>query len=242
MAPPTLSLSCARTTQLLVRRRAQSPTTTGQLARDEQPDERRRLQRGKRGDDDDVGDRARQRAERINHARWSRRPERPADRARHRVAVWRELRRGGAIPLAAGTWALPATPLTFETVDKVQELIGRAPGGELLVLEGRGRDGVSEASLRDQYTSAREAEWVELLADCAKFHAEIDREIAKQKFTLAELEEEEQSLDRLRRWHRDLALRDTFGAASADLALVALKESTERLDDYAERVYRALGQ
>lgn len=64
---------------------------------------------------------------------------------------------------------------------------------------------------------------------------------AKEKFTLAELEEEEQSLDRLRRWHRELSLRDTFGAQSAGEASVALKESTERLEGYAERVYRALG-
>ena len=53
----------------------------------------------------------------------------PSEPSRHRVAVWRELRRAGAIPLAAGTWALPATPLTVETVDKVRDLIARAPDG-----------------------------------------------------------------------------------------------------------------
>ncbi len=166
----------------------------------------------------------------------------PSEPSRHRVAVWRELRRSGAIPLAAGTWALPANPLTTETLDKVQDLIDRAPDGELLLLDARGQDDPSESRLRLQYTAAREAEWAEFLADCAKFHGEIDREIAKGKFTLAELEEEEQSLDRLRRWHRALALRDTFGAPSAAQAAVALKESTERLEGYTERVYRALGQ
>ena len=166
----------------------------------------------------------------------------PSEPSRHRVAVWRELRRGGAIPLSAGTWALPANPLTTETVDKVQDLIDRAPDGELLLLNAHGQDDLSESRLRQQYTAAREAEWAEFLADCAKFHAELDREIAKAKFTLAELEEEEQSLDRLRRWHRELSLRDTFGAPSAGQAAVALKESTERLAGYAEKVYRALGQ
>ncbi len=166
----------------------------------------------------------------------------PSEPSRHRVAVWRELRRGGAIPLAAGTWALPANPLTTETLDKVQDLIDRAPDGELLLLDARGQDEQTESRLRQQYTGAREAEWAEFLADSAKFHAEIDREIAKAKFTLAELEEEEQSLDRLRRWHRELSLRDTFGAPSAGEAAVALKESTARLEGFAERVYRALGQ
>ncbi len=165
----------------------------------------------------------------------------PSQPSRHRVAVWRELRRAGAIPLAAGTWALPGTPLTVESVDKVCELIARAPDGEVLLLAGRGRDDTSERRLRQQYTAAREAEWGEFLSDCAKFANEIGREIAKKKFTLAELEEEEQSLDRLRRWHRELSLRDTFGAPSAGQAVVALKESTGHLDDFAERVYRALG-
>jgi hypothetical protein len=165
----------------------------------------------------------------------------PSAPSRHRVAVWRELRRGGAIPLGAGTWVLPGTPLTTATIDKVRELIERAPDGELLVLDAHGRDEQTEASLAEQYTTAREAEWVEFLSDCAKYHAELEREVAKKKFTLAELEEEEQSLDRLRRWHRELSLRDTFGAPSAEEAAVALKESTERLEAFAEQVYAALG-
>jgi len=37
-------------------------------------------------------------------------------------------------------------------------------------------------------------------------------------------------------------LRDTLSAPSAGQAAVALKESTERLEGYAEQVYRALGQ
>lgn len=166
----------------------------------------------------------------------------PAEPSRHRVAVWRELRRAGALPLAAGTWAFPSTPLAVETVDKVRDLVGRAPDGELLLLDASGRDAESEGRLVAQYTDARESEWLEFLSDCAKFDKEIDKEIAKKKFTIAELEEEEQSLDRLRRWHRDISLRDTFGAPSADQAGLTLKESTERLEQYAELVYAALGQ
>src|SRR5215217_5464990 len=100
----------------------------------------------------------------------------PSEPSRHRVAVWRELRRGGAIPLAAGTWALPATALTDETLDKVRELIDRAPDGELLLLDAHGRDEGSEARLRAQYTDAREAEFGEFLSECAKFHAELKQE------------------------------------------------------------------
>jgi hypothetical protein len=61
------------------------------------------------------------------------------------------------------------------------------------------------------YTVAREAEWVEFVAECGKYLAEIDKEIAKDKLTLAELDEEQQSPERLRRWHRELRLRDLLG-------------------------------
>jgi hypothetical protein len=166
----------------------------------------------------------------------------PAEPSRHRVAVWRELRRGGALPIGAGAWTFPATALADETIDRVRELIDKAPDGELLLLTAQGRDEQSEGRLAEQYTAAREAEWGEFLADCGKFDAEIKREIAKKKLTLAELEEEEQSLDRLRRWHRELALRDVMGAPSAAQAAIALKESSSQMDHYTDLVYRALGQ
>lgn len=166
----------------------------------------------------------------------------PKEPSRHRVAVWRELRRAGALPLGAGTWALPTTPLTASVLDKVRGLVARTPEGELLLLDATGRDDTSETSLQQHYTRDRESEWREFLSDCAKYEAEIDREIAKEKFTLAELEEEEQSLDRLRRWHRELSLRDVFGAPSTADAATALKSCTDRLEDFSERVYAALGQ
>jgi len=92
------------------------------------------------------------------------------------------------------------------------------------------------------YTVAREAEWVEFVAECGKYLAEIDKEIAKDKLTLAELDEEEQSLERLRRWYRDIKLRDLFGAPAAAEAEQRLKHCAERLEDYADRVYQAVHQ
>jgi hypothetical protein len=56
------------------------------------------------------------------------------------------------------------------------------------------------------------------LSECGGFDAEIAGEIAKEKFTLAELDEEEQNLDRLKRWYRELRHRDLFGARSAPVA------------------------
>ena len=93
------------------------------------------------------------------------------------------------------------------------------------------------ARLETLFTDAREEEWTEFLAECDKFEAEIRREIRKRKFTAAELDEEEQNLERLRRWHRDLRAKDAFGAPSAESATLRLKECAERLEHFADRVW-----
>ena len=88
-------------------------------------------------------------------------------------------------------------------------------------------------------TEQREAEWAEFISDCGKYEAELAGEVAKGKLTLAELDEEEQSLERLRRWYRAIRARDLFGAPSAAAAETRLKECAEALESFAEQVYQA---
>ncbi|HKA97940.1 MAG TPA: Chromate resistance protein ChrB [Streptosporangiaceae bacterium] len=161
----------------------------------------------------------------------------PSEPSRHRVAVWRELRRLGAVALQQGTWAVPDAEPFAAGVAQVVEAI-KAAGGQPVVLAVAG-DQASVAQLEGLFTTQREAEWAEFISDCGKYEAELAGEIAKGKLTLAELDEEEQSLDRLRRWYRTIRARDLFGAASAAMAERRLKECAEALEDFAERVYQA---
>src|SRR4051794_16006516 len=163
----------------------------------------------------------------------------PAEPARHRMALWRELRRAGAIPIAQGAWAVPDLPATEVLLAKARHHV-HAAGAELLVLTATGHDPNSTARLDALYAEARAQEWTEFTADCDKFLAEIDKEERIGKYTLAELEEEEQSLDRLRRWYRDLRIRDLLGTPPSADADQYLKRCTERLAQCAERVYALL--
>ncbi|WAL69287.1 chromate resistance protein ChrB [Amycolatopsis cynarae] len=165
----------------------------------------------------------------------------PAEPSRHRVAVWRELRRVGALSLGQGIWAVPDVPGFTAGVARVTELAQRG-SGEVVVLDAAGRDDRDATRLEQLFTAERQEEWTEFLADCGKFEAEIDKEIRTAKFTLAELEEEEQSLERLRRWHRDLKARDVFGAPSAAEAEQWLERCAQRLAGYTEQVFQALHQ
>jgi len=163
----------------------------------------------------------------------------PTEPARHRMALWRELRRAGAVPIAHGVWALPGLPASEAVLVKARHHV-HAAGAEMLVLTATGKDPDSVARLDAVYADARAQEWAEFTADCDKFLAEIDKEERIGKFTLAELEEEEQSLDRLRRWYRDLRARDLLGTPPSTDADQYLKRCSERLDQYAERVYALL--
>jgi sugar phosphate isomerase/epimerase len=165
----------------------------------------------------------------------------PAEPSRHRVAVWRELRRVGAVSLGQGVWVVPDAPVFADGIARAVELAERGDG-EVVVLTAAGRAEPDAARLEELFTADRAEEWAEFIADCAKFDAEIDKEIRIGKFTMAELEEEEHSLERLRRWHRELAARDVFGASTAAEADQHLKQCTERLADYTERVFAALHQ
>jgi sugar phosphate isomerase/epimerase len=138
-------------------------------------------------------------------------------------------------------WAVPDAPVFTARIARAVELAERG-AGEMTVLTAAGRDEPDAARLEALFTAERDEEWAEFLADCAKFDAEIDKEIRIAKFTMAELEEEEHSLERLRRWHRELAARDVFGAPAAAEAGQQLKHCAERLADYTERVFAALHQ
>jgi hypothetical protein len=160
-----------------------------------------------------------------------------AEQSKHRVGVWRELRRVGAVALQQATWAIPPGDGFDEGVARAMTLVERGGGRPLLfdVVPSE----TSAAVLEELFTAEREAEWVEFVSECDKAEAELHREIEKQKFTLAELEEEEQNLDRLRRWSRELRAKDLFGAPSGATAELRLKACSELLEDFAERVFEA---
>jgi len=165
----------------------------------------------------------------------------PTEPARHRVACWRELRRAGAVPLAAGTWALPDLPVVLDVVDRVAALVERADG-VMVRLRSAGWDDSDEEAMAATFAAARDDEWREFVADGAAYLEELAKEHRTQKYTLAELEEEEQSLDRLRRWYRGIRARDLLGSTSRIEADARLKECAAAFEEFAEAVYARIGE
>lgn len=158
--------------------------------------------------------------------------------SRARVGVWRELRRLGAVSLGQSAWLLPASSALDEGLHRATQL-AEAGGGDGLVLDVVGDAGAAP-KLERIYNEAREAEWAEFIVECDRYLAEIAKEFAKAKFTAAELDEEEQSLERLRRWYRAIRLRDVLGTEPSADAHRRLRECDVALETYATKVYEAL--
>jgi hypothetical protein len=160
----------------------------------------------------------------------------PAERSSARVAVWREVRRGGALQLQQSVVAFPDTEEFRGALARVRAVVSEV-GGSAVALRAEPLEEDDDGRLVSVWNEARGAEYAELASECEKLVAEIDKEFAKQKFTLAELDEEEAELEKLTRWHERIRARDVHGSEGAAEAEVALERAGEALARYMAAVF-----
>ncbi len=160
----------------------------------------------------------------------------PSSDSRARVAVWRELRRSGALHVQQSVVAVPDRDAFAGVVERLRELVAEV-GGDVTVLRTEALTGGDEGRLVQAWNAARDAEYHELAGECAKFLGEIDHELEIEKFTHAELDEEEAELDKLQRWHERIRARDLHGATGAEAAGRAVRQAEEALARYSAAVF-----
>jgi hypothetical protein len=160
----------------------------------------------------------------------------PADRSSARVTVWREVRRTGALQLQHSIIAFPDTQEFRQAVERIRAVVSEVEGSTIGV-EAQPLATDDGERLVSAWNEARAAEYAELTAECEKLVAEIDKEFAKEKFTLAELDEEEAELDKLKAWHRRIAARDVHKCDRAGDAAAALEQAAEALSRYTVAVF-----
>jgi vacuolar-type H+-ATPase subunit I/STV1 len=160
----------------------------------------------------------------------------PAERSSARVAVWREVRRSGALQLQNAVVAFPDTDDFRPAVTRVRAAVADV-GGSVLALRAEPLDREDDASLVAAWNEARAEEYTELAAECEKLVAEIDKEFAKEKFTLAELDEEEAELEKLRSWHARIHARDVHDCDAAAESEAALERAAEAVSRFTTAVF-----
>ena len=152
------------------------------------------------------------------------------------MAVWREVRRSGALQLQQSVVAFPEGEPFARAVARIRAVVDEV-GGSVVALRAEPLDAADDARLRAAWNQARAEEYGELISECEKLVDEIDKEFAKQKFTLAELDKEEAELDKLKRWHERITARDVCGCDRAGEAEDALGRATEALARYTAAVF-----
>jgi len=160
----------------------------------------------------------------------------PTEPSRARVTVWREVRRSGALHLQQAVVAFPDTPEFRSEADRFARVVAEV-GGKTLAFGGEPLAASDGARLVGRWNKARNAEYRELIAKCEAFLAEIDHEFEVEKFTDAELEEEEAELDKLKRWHERVVRRDVHGAEVGSDAADAIDRAEAALARFTTAVF-----
>jgi hypothetical protein len=162
----------------------------------------------------------------------------PADPATKRVALWRRLKSIGAIYLQNGVCLLPKTDDHVRRLKMLENDIAEM-GGEAVILETVALDQTQEEKVVARFKADRDEQYREFLGRCAGFEAEIAKEFAINKFTYAELEEEDTDLKKLQGWLEKIKKLDFYGAKLAVEAGERLSACEALLDRYAQRVFEA---
>jgi len=161
----------------------------------------------------------------------------PTEPSRPRVAVWRKLKKLGAVNIQQSMWIMIYSDENYEILKKLSQDIEFDDGTSFL-MECTFYDEKQEERIVLIYNEMRNDEYKEFISECKKYLKELEKEISIKKFTFAELEEEEEELQKLKSWHKKIENRDLFNSSlgiEANEFLIGINNSFE---NYSEMVYK----
>ena len=161
----------------------------------------------------------------------------PASPSSPRVTLWRRARAAGAGGRQNGAGVLPATDAHREFVEGLARYV-REHGGTAYAMETVARD---DDGIVARFRAERAKEFAEFAERTGALLAELEKESARDNFSFAELEENEQDLDRLTGWLAKIAARDFFPDERIKDAESMLDRCRRSLEAFTEAVYRAEG-
>lgn len=164
----------------------------------------------------------------------------PSDSSRARVAVWRDLKRLGALYLQQAVCVLPDAPGVRQRVDKMRARL-RDLGGDSTFLTLRDLDDETRDQFVTGFRSQSAKEYAEIIEECeTKFFKEIEFERYRENYTFEEAEEIRQDLDKLRSWMAKVQARDWIGADGREQAAAMIDRCEEMLEEFEADVYQRI--
>ncbi|MQA97796.1 MAG: hypothetical protein GEV11_25415 [Streptosporangiales bacterium] len=165
----------------------------------------------------------------------------PSDTSRARVAVWRELKRLGALYIQQAVCVLPDREGVRDRLGKIRAKIDEL-GGESMLFVLEQVEELERAKLVAAFRENSAKEYAEIVEECeTKFFKEIEFERYRENYTFEEAEEIRQDLEKLRRWLRKVEGRDWMRAEGRDLAHAKVAECERQLEEFEADVYDRVG-
>lgn len=167
-------------------------------------------------------------------------PQTPVTPSSLRVTVWRRMQSAGAVSLQNGVWLLPRTS---EHEGFIRELLAEIErqGGTGFLFTAHAFEPAFQERIVARFHAERDQEYAEFCERCQEFLHEIEKETQAQKFTFAELEENEHDLLKLTSWFRKIQSRDFFHGTRADEAEAILVQCRHALQTFTSAVYSEVG-
>lgn len=159
----------------------------------------------------------------------------PTEPSKARVYIWRQLRKLGAVNYQS-VWAIPHSSERLKELKKLIEDIEKYSGSGLLIT-GNILLKEQEESIIKAFIDSRNEEYQEIIEKCEDFFKEIESEINRQNFIFAEVEENEEELDKLKQWLKKVEKRDVIKPPLRKTAMDKVKMCEKIFDDFARRVY-----
>ena len=133
----------------------------------------------------------------------------PASPSRKRAAVWREVKRLGAVYLRDGVCALPQTS-EAETdlaalAERIREMDGEATLARETLLEP-----AAETSIVEQMKAVRDEDYRGVLHEAQTFLRYLGNEAERRDLSLRDLQDLAADLRKLEGWYRQVRARDYF--------------------------------
>jgi len=161
----------------------------------------------------------------------------PTEPSRYRVAIWRGLKKLGAVNVQQSMWVLPHIGENYSVLQKISHDI-EVNNGECLLMQSVFFDEKHEERVITLFNNIRDEEYKEFISESGKYLKELEKEISREKFTFAELEEEEEELNKLLSWYNKIEARDTFHCSFGKDAQEILKQIKIAFEAYSELVYK----
>jgi L-rhamnose mutarotase len=163
-------------------------------------------------------------------------PQLPSTPSSPRVTLWRKLRSAGAIGLDNGLWLLPWNEQSISLVHDLEVYVS-SQGGTSRVFLADSQNMLSHGDILEHFKQDREEEYSELKEQCCDFLNEIEKEIGRKNFSFAELEENEQDLEKLEQWYQKILKRDFLKVEQSQEAREWLEKCRATLQAFAEQVF-----